>query len=110
MSSVSVEQDFFASMFIVNLQAIIINDVRSEMKEGKSKKGYKYKVNRNLSLGFMKNRVLQIFLESDKNKNTYDELKALFKMETVPIRPGRKNRRKKKWNNRKFHMNQKISV
>lgn len=107
-SSMSIKQDFFASMFIINLQGVIINDIRSDLEKKKSKKDYRYKVNRKLSLGFMKNRVIEIFF--NRGKDSYCELKKLFQIEPVPIRLGRKNSRKKQNNRRRFHMNQKRAI
>ncbi|MEK7125909.1 MAG: IS4 family transposase [Patescibacteria group bacterium] len=108
LSTLSVTQDFFANMFIVNLQAVIINDVQIEIDEEKKDTEYKYKINRNLSLGFMKDRVIKIFLSN--NSNGYNELKKLFKLEPVPIRKGRKFERKFKLTKRKYSITKKKSV
>ena len=108
LSSVSIKQDFFANMFIINLQGIIINDLRSDLEKKKSRKDYKYKINKNLSLSYMKDRVIEIFF--DQSRDSYDELKNLFRIEPVPVRPNRKNSRKKQNNRRRFHMNQKRAV
>ncbi|MFH1787689.1 MAG: IS4 family transposase [archaeon] len=108
LSFISVKQDLFASMFIINLQSIIIDDLKEELKNKKSKKDYMYKINRNLSLGFMKDRVVSLFF--DKTKDTFEELRELFKMELVPVRPNRKNERVEKLSRRKFHMNKKRAI
>lgn len=108
LSTLSVTQDFFANMFIVNLQSVIINDVQTELDEEKKGTEYKYKINRNLSLGFMKDRVVKIFLSN--NSNGYEELKKLFKLEPVPIRNGRKFERKFKLTKRKYSITKKKSV
>jgi hypothetical protein len=108
LSTLSVTQDFFANMFIVNLQSVIINDVQTEIEEEKKGAEYKYKINRNLSLGFMKDRVIKILL--DKNSNGYEELKELFKLEPVPIRKGRKFERIFRLTKRKYSITKKRSV
>ena len=46
----------FANAFVANMQQIIIRDVEDEIKEEKKDAEYEYKVNKNLSLGFMKDR------------------------------------------------------
>ncbi len=51
---------------------------------------------------------MQIFF--DENNKICDELRILFKMEPVPVRPNRKNERYRKRNRRKFHMNKKRAV
>src|SRR3990167_9543128 len=108
LSTLSVTQDFFANMFIVNLQSVIINDVQTEINEEKKSAEYNYKVNHNLSLGFMKDRVIKI-LSSNSSKG-YEELKELFKLEPVPIRKGRKFERKFKLTKRKYSITKKKSV
>jgi hypothetical protein len=108
LSTLSVTQDFFANMFIVNLQSVIINDVQTEINEEKRGAEYKYKVNRNLSLGFMKDRVIKII--SGNSSKGYEELKELFKLEPVPIRKGRKFERKFKLTKRKYSITKKKAV
>ena len=79
------------------------------MDEENKGREYEYKINRNLSLGFMKDRIVEI-LTSD-NPKYYEELKELFKMNPNPIRKGRKNPRKPQdKNRRKYFMNRKRSV
>jgi len=108
LSTLSVTQDFFANMFIVNLQSVIINDVQNEMDEEKKETKYEYKINRNLSLGFMKDRVVKILLSN--NSKGYEELKKLFKLEPVPIRKGRKFERKFKLTKRKYSITKKKAI
>lgn len=108
LSTLSVTQDFFANMFIVNLQSVIINDVQTEMDKEKKETKYEYKINRNLSLGFMKDRVVKILL-SNSSKG-YEELKKLFKLEPVPIRKGRKFERKFKLTKRKYSITKKKAI
>ena len=102
----TIKQDFFANILLANIQALLIRDAQAEMtakKEGKQLK-YEYKINRNLSLGFLKERVVEILLS---NKPEYfEELKELFQIEPVPIRKGRKFPRDRQRHKRKFYMNQ----
>src|SRR3989338_8877038 len=109
LTEITIRQDFYANAFINNLQSIIAIDSKEEMdKEGKGRE-YEYKINRNLSLGFMKDRIVEI-LTSD-NPRYYEELKNLFKMNPNPIRKGRKNPRKHQdKNRRKYFMNRKRAV
>jgi|APSaa5957512622_1039677.scaffolds.fasta_scaffold37110_2 hypothetical protein len=107
-SVISIEQDFYASCFISNLQSLIINDVQEELiKEGKETK-YMYKINQNLSLGFLKHQVVKIILGENQKEN-YEKLKKLFQIEKVPIRKNRKFPRKK-FKRRKYPMNAKKAI
>lgn len=117
LSEIAIRQDFYVSTFINNLQSIIALDSKDEMnKERKEKEiitnkkqKYKYKINRNLSLGFMKDRIIKIL--TSNNPKYYDELKELFKTNPNPIKKGRKNPRKPQdKNRRKYFMNRKRAV
>ncbi len=109
LSEVAIRQDFYANVFINNLQSIIALDSKEEMDRERSEREYEYKINKNLSLGYMKDRIIEI-LTSD-NPRYYDELKELFKMNPNPVRKGRKNPRKPQdKNRRKYFMNRKRAV
>lgn len=108
LSSISIKQDFFANMFIMNMQTILARDAQREIDEEKKNNERKYKVNRNLSLSFMKDKMVKILMSDDPNY--LDELKKLFKMEPVPIRPGRTFPRIFRRSNKKHHMNKKRAV
>ena len=112
LSEIAIRQDFFANIFINNLQTLIASDSKDEMDaEYKSKKKckYDYKINKNLSLGYMKDRIIEIFMSNDSKY--YDRLKELFKINPVPIRKGRKNPRILQDKNRRtYFINRKRSV
>lgn len=108
LSSIAIKQDFFASMFITNIQTILARDAQFEMEKEKKNNRRKYKINRNLSLGFMKDRIVNILMNDDKNY--MEDLKRLFQMEPVPIRKGRKFPRIFHRSNKKYHMNKKKAV
>ena len=88
LSSLSVLQDFFVSMFMANMQQIFISEAQDELKEQKKDTEYEYKINKNLSFGFMKDRFVKILLDKNADRNIKD-LKELFKINPSPIRKGR---------------------
>jgi len=53
-SKMSIEQDFFCAVFISNLQSIIVNDLEEELKVKNQNSKLDYKINTNLSYGFLK--------------------------------------------------------
>ena len=95
-------------MFILNLQSIIARDVQLEIDENKTDSKHKYKVNRNLSLGYLKDKVINIL--TSNSPKYMDELRDLFRIEPIPIRKGRKFPRNLLHSNRKYSINQKKSV
>jgi hypothetical protein len=88
-SQVSIQQDFFCAIFISNLQSVIVNDLTDELAIQNQGKQYDYKVNTNLSYGFLKNRVLELLYAQAPLDKVFQELETLFLTYTVPIRNNR---------------------
>ena len=103
LTKIAIEQDFFANMFIANLQSIIIKDAKEELEKENKNCKYEYKINRNLSLSYMKDRVIKLFTSNDPHY--YDKLVQLFKIEPIPIRNGRKFNRKSSTRKKKYFIN-----
>jgi len=89
----SILQDFYATMFVSNIQTLIVSELEEEITKETKKRKYKYKVNKNLSYGFLKNRILELFLGEGSTEVAVSELKELFKKHLVPIRPNRSYKR-----------------
>ena len=92
-SNQSILQDFYATLFVSNVQSLIVGEINKELalKSGKTK--YQYKVNTNLSYGFMKDRIITMFFSEKPMEIIVSELRDLFKKHTIPIRPNRKFKR-----------------
>ncbi len=88
-SQISIQQDFFCAIFISNLQSVIVNDLADELAIQNESKQYDYKVNANLSYGFLKNRILELLYDKAPLDKIFQELEALFLNHTVPIRNNR---------------------
>jgi hypothetical protein len=82
-------QDFYATIFLSNLQEIISKPSQEKVKERTSGCKYSYQINRNTAIGLMKNRVIDILL-SDDSENSLIQLQNLFAQYVQPIRPHRK--------------------
>lgn len=109
LSSLSVLQDFFANIFMANMQQIFVNEAQEELKEQKKDTEYEYKINRNLSFGFMKDRFVKILFDKNVDKSIQD-LRELFKINPTPIRGGRKFPRVYHQSRKKFYMKKKRAV
>jgi hypothetical protein len=112
LSSLSILQDFYSSQLATNLQQVIINEAEEELKEEKKNSEYEYKVNRNLSTGFMKDRLIDIiFIKNDEEQERkFDELKKLFKINPTPIRKGRSFPRIYHKTRKRFYMKKKRAI
>ena len=90
----------------------IIGYAESISSKGQDKK-YKYemKINRNISIGILKEKLIVMALEKDKDKQEtlFNEVIDQIQQQVVPIRPGRKNKRNKDPKKQKYPMNQKKS-
>ncbi len=90
-SNQSILQDFFVALFISNVQTLIVAELAEEIQEKNLNRKYDYKVNNNLSYGFMKDRIISMFIKKQNIQGVVDELKELFKKNLVPVRPNRSN-------------------
>ena len=84
-----IEQDYAAGLFVANLQSIIEKQCDQAVKEISASRYYEYKINRNVSWAFLKNRILKLFIESNNSLTTLLELQKLFIKNIEPVRPGR---------------------
>ena len=89
----SILQDFYAALFVSNVQSLIVGEINEGLAEGQRENKFQYKVNTNLSYGFLKNRIISLFFSDKDMAIVTSELKDLFKKHTVPIRPDRKYER-----------------
>jgi hypothetical protein len=105
---IAIMQDFYANIFIENIRALITIDANNDIDEITKNRKYKYKVNKNLSLGFLTDRIVNILL--DDNHEKYDGLKKLFTIEPIPIIPDRHVERKFRVARKKFSMNYRRAV
>ena len=89
-SNNTIRQDFNVAIFVSNIQTLIVNDIEEEIQEKTKDRKLRYKVNSNLSYGFLKDRIIALLQGSEDME---DELKNLFKAHLIPIRPNRNNER-----------------
>jgi hypothetical protein len=95
----AVEQDFYASLIVMNMTsfAILAADAKvKEAREGKANK-YEYKPNGSMAVGILKNRLIKTLLLTDKTEReqAFEQLICDISKYTIPIIPDRHNPRKK---------------
>ena len=84
----SVFQEFYALIFVHNLQSIIIEECQEQVQQICSRRTKPYKVNRNVTLGLLKNRIVQLFV-SEHPYIIWQELKTRFVSHLEQVRPNR---------------------
>jgi hypothetical protein len=100
-SDIAIQQDFNCTLFIRNLQSVILKDMNEEAKEQYKDCKYQYKINNNISIGLMKDRIVELLMNKTP-EDALEELKKLLILNVIPIRPGRKfERHKDKYRTRK---------
>jgi hypothetical protein len=92
---VCVEQDFAASLLLLNLQSLIEKQSEPYLDAVNRKRKKQYCVNKNVSIGMLKHRVVRLFLEKQP-RTVLMELENLFEKHLEPVRPGRKYSRARK--------------
>lgn len=83
-----IQQDFHCALFMSNIHALIVSEAQEELPAMHPDRKLTYKINNNVSFGYLKNEVVRIFLEEDPEQ-LLGALKKLFLSSTVPIRPDR---------------------
>lgn len=105
-TAMAIKQDFHATIFVANLNAILIQDCNKEVEQISMRRKYNYKINRNISIGVMKDDIVKMFLIKNEELGALlNSIKVRFIRHVEPVRPGRSYERKYKTNARrsKYH-------
>ena len=109
---VVVEQDFAATTFLSNLAAIVEEDAQTEANERlrQSPQTYKYReyrINRNVLVGTIKNRLIKALLEPDgaQRDQAFQRIVRHVQRALIPVRRGRTASRHKGKKANKYSQN-----
>lgn len=110
-SPLTVRQDFYATVLTNNLRGLIHWELQEEVEAENQRKArkYQYQLNRHLSIGRLKDRLVTLILDQGDLQTFYEEVKGEMKRNMVPIRPGRQFPRKRK-NHHKYTMTKKRAL
>jgi hypothetical protein len=94
-SAESVYQDFYANIFTENLRVMIELDANEALQRKNKDRAnkYTYQVNRNLSLGFLRDNVIDLLNSGKHYRQVYRKLAKLFQLVPIAIIKGRHNPR-----------------
>lgn len=112
-STTIVEQEFYASILMQNIIADIKKEANEKLQKSKrtEKNKYEYKINTNILIGKLRKNFIEIMLDlSEEGDKKYNQLIEEIQKELVPIRPNRKNPRKKLSYRLKYSQNQKRNI
>ena len=110
-TKIAIEQDFYASIFLVNMVELTKKYNDANIKEKNKDKNYKYeyKTNFNVLVGSFKDKLIMILLEDDERirEILFNKIIKKIARSTVPIRVGRQNPRNKFLTRSKYQLNKK---
>lgn len=110
-SVLAVRQDFYATVLTNNIQGLIQWELQEEIDADNqsSSRKYQYQLNKNVSIGLLKDTLVTLIMERGDLQAFYGDLKRQMKRNIVPIRPGRSAPRKRK-NHQKYTMNKRRAL
>lgn len=91
-SALAIKQDFYATMFISNMEALVTYELNEELKnEDKKENKYEQKVNKSVSFNTIKNYAFELLYFPDKNiDEILDKIYQQLRTNKIAIRPDRK--------------------
>lgn len=111
---ISVEQDFYASIYLSNMVALAKNEANEKIAQTNEDKNlkYEYQVNTNILIGKLKDSLVLMLLEDNPEKRDvmFQRIMKEISRNIEPIRPGRSNIRRKGLKAHKHPVNQKRSL
>ena len=107
-SKKSIEQDFYATMYLTNIAAAACWEAQAladETREGKNNK-YEYNINVNHAVGVLKDRfIYALSLDADAAADEIDNIINLLALRVCPVKPERSFIRNPSPRKVKFHAN-----
>jgi len=94
----AIYQEFYATILVANINTLLIQDCEEEVEQISKGRKHDYKINKNVSIGLMKNDLVKLFIE--ENQKTFlqllERMKTRFLRHIEPVRPQRAFKRKYK--------------
>lgn len=84
-----IQQEFNCALYMSNLQSILTKEAQGEANEKYLNRKYEYRINSSLSLCFIRNKLVELFTNKKENEELMQELKKLFVVNVIPVRPNR---------------------
>lgn len=91
----AIYQDFHATVFTANVHSLFVQDCEEDLKQINQERKLDYAINKNVSLGLLKGKIVQLFLGLNPEQIAR-KLHELFITKLEPVRPDREFSRKKR--------------
>jgi hypothetical protein len=89
LSPEAVKQDFYATVFITGLEAILTDTAQARLQARSSQTQHTYQVNKAVSFNAVKNHVLELFYQQSDLDLLLEKLTRLFLTDPTCVRPER---------------------
>lgn len=91
----SVQQDFWSTLFITNVETVFIEETEAELNQQKMPSNLPVKINKSVSFNIIKNMAFDIFYGGEEQSVINERLTELFRTNTLVQRVNRTAPRKK---------------
>jgi len=90
----SIKQEFYATILVSNIHSFIVKIAEEEILKSKAYKKckYEYKINQNVSIGILKDNIVELLIHNSINP-LLSLIINVFLKHKIPIIPDRKNKR-----------------
>ena len=92
LSALAIKQDFYATVFLTNYEAMLVYDTNLELQEKAEDNKYAQQVNKAQSFNAIKHKAFDIFYSDKSLSKQMKQLEELFAINPVPIRPNRQSK------------------
>jgi len=99
LTQIAINQDFFAIILTNNICSLVMSDVMEEkvsLYNDKKKRKYLYQLNRNFSIGCMKDKLVSMLMKNSRIEKIYELIEDEIISNLVPIKPDRSFPRNRK--------------
>lgn len=112
LSSQAVRQDVFATVFLSNLESLLIAPAQEELERKSQKAKYHQQINHVVSFHTIKSHLIELLLSCEPLETVLPKLQSLFLGKPVVVRPERVVPRKKRsaWRSYNFQRNTRKAV
>jgi len=89
LTALAIKQDFYATIFLTNYEAMLTYDLNEELKETTQDNKYVQKINKAVSFNLIKHKVFDLLYNDDPIDKMLGQMEKLFLTNTIVIRPNR---------------------
>lgn len=91
-----VEQDFYSCLFLLNVKALLAEELEVQLQARYGHRQHTYQLNTAVALSLLKDQIGELFNQQEPQA-ILDKLQTVLLQHVEPVRKGRKFERKKKW-------------